>query len=1301
MEGINAELFCLLQSTLESDKNVRAEAESKLEALSHQLPDFIVYLLRFATFPVDETLLPRSNSTFLAAAVRFRNIVGRSDWNRNQNLSDDVKEVIRSLLVPLQCQPHVEEHIRRQLLAVTSDLLQYDYPSRWPQVVPQVTEILHSVSTELALVDLTAMRNEGSDQISSSMSDVVRQLLLRLKGGLGVLRYCCKVYETSMDKIPAELGEAFSCEMIPSLIQLFHFLVERWEHEAQRHLNLFSFEGSQPTKYGTKKCLEVSDLFSELSHCLRLIVKCLFSLCAHRWPKELCKKEVFCQFFHLCLRKPTEVLQTLFPLFQRKVEEDAMLTNWYGDRFNEFQEAAAWRLMKWIGTFMHKLIEDFSDSKHCEKRCRNVAKSFLEEGFLLYIPSYSRELVRWHSGVILLNSKAYIMALECLTLLVSNQQCYTEMLLPAAEDLLVHLLFPRLAFTSDDVELWNLNPEEYVRKQSNPIGALFDSKAVCSSLMISLVIPKKPFHDTALLQKLLEFVFAQFEMHSECASKTILSDPARAEMESARRIDASLYCLYALAKDVKHSEWSLVGDSLESVLVRYVVAATAYPIGFIRARAVQVLSVFASLVSWSSPQQFHRVIQSVLPLLQDAEAPVKVQTCTSFSLLLHHHYAFEVINPCITEVVAQYFHVMRMIDNEAVVRTLKKTIRYYSGSLCQWAVELTEMICQHFLKVMETASGKFLNWSSDLSDTAAGALDENDNFVDVLMTADELLATLEVLIKSIPAASEASSSLISPLPKGEGEFTVSASFVSTLMCQIQERVAPLLHLILSYRGGSAYGFMDPSLRLLTTLVSRSTVLVPSMWAIIPCLHGLVLSGAVDYFGQMLAPLDNYSSVEPLHFAVTPFEALCPPPADGKSYFDDLKMMQWTPAQIVMDMGNFVFLSPALRLREKASVPKIYDAFLQNYWWASAVLTSGPTRGENSSVAGDISNSAFALTAQSSYAMRMLSSAITTSTLSSLASSASSSFISSPTMKVLLANAVFSSLLADWIGTCRSMEQMSMLPGFFEAYTSLVSTSGLIKLLRGYDRRLVIAAVTEGIRNVQQCREGGDSVNEWYTLATALDDALKKMVSSQMILCFAQLDEEDINQETVALLKYQERRAQQSRKKNANDDTEEDSEWEDDEEDDDEMWGEDFDDLEEDSEGEEDALHGADDAGELSQLAQKARQARESAQEEEVGVGSSSSSPEGVRETGEDELNPYNSTDDQDDNLLDEEDMEAPILMKVNVWMALLDGASVAQHVSSAAATFFSPDLHDQKTAISRAADALKRWNEVQNVGDRK
>lgn len=227
------------------------------------------------------------------------------------------------------------------------------------------------------------------------------------------------------------------------------------------------------------------------------------------------------------------------------------------------------------------------------------------------------------------------------------------------------------------------------------------------------------------------------------------------------------------------------------------------------------------------------------------------------------------------------------------------------------------------------------------------------------------------------------------------------------------------------------------------------------------------------------------------------------------------------------------------------------------------------------------------------------------------------------------------------------------------------------------------------------------MNEWYTLATALDDALKKMVSSQMILCFAQLDEEDINQETVALLKYQERRAQQSRKKNANDDTEEDSEWEDDEEDDDEMWGEDFDDLEEDSEGEEDALHGADDAGELSQLAQKARQARESAQEEEVGVGSSSSSPEGVRETGEDELNPYNSTDDQDDNLLDEEDMEAPILMKVNVWMALLDGASVAQHVSSAAATFFSPDLHDQKTAISRAADALKRWNEVQNVGDRK
>lgn len=1303
---MNADLYRILEGTLASDKNVRVEAESQLNSLSQQRPDFPALLMRFATQPVGTFPSSRCHSVFLAAAVKFRNIISHSNWNRNPIFSVDIKEAIRNFLIPLQCEPHVDERIRRQLLAATNDILQYDYPLQWPQVVPQISEILHSATVQLSAIPLTAMvKTEMHGQTpSSSTSEEVVRLLLQLKGALGALRYCCKVYESPLDNVPLETADEFSATMIPSLLQLFEFLLQLWVHEAHRFHALGPTVFSIAGKTGEQHELAVSDLLAELSHCLRLTMKCFWSLCAMRWPSHLCESQMFHQFFHMCLQKTTETFHAfLLPIFQKRIEENVVQKNLYGDRFEDFQEASVWRLMKWIGAFMHLLIELFSAPKKSQKRSRATAKIFCEEGMLLYIVSYSQELIRWHSGAVSLTSKAYILALECLTLLVPEEENYTKFLLPAAEQLLVHLLFPRLAFTSNDVELWNLNPEEYVRKQSNPIGDLFNAKVVSSSLMVSLVVPSKAFHDHTLSQKLLKFVISQLETYSTAASQVLLEDPASPEMESPRRIDASFYCLYALARALKVSAWPLIEESLENILLHYVIPATSYPIGFLRARAVQLLSVYASRVTWSSAQSFHQVIQAVLPLLQDPETPVKVQTCASFSLFIHHPYAFEVINPCIAQVVAQYFQVLRMIDNEAVVRTLRKTIRYYSSSLSQWAIELTEMICQHFLKVMETASGKFASWNSALSDTANGKLEEDDNFVDVLMTADELLETLTVLVKSIPSAFQAgTASCTTEQGTQLAHPTDGECHISVLMWGIQERVAPLLQLILSYRGGSEYGFMDACLRLLTTLLSRSKAIAPSIWVLLAYFHRMVFSGAIDYFAEMLAPLDNFSSVEPIHFAVTPFGALCPPPPVDNPYFEDPHMMQWTPAQIVFNMGEYVFASPSIRLREKASVPKIYETVLQNYWWAVTMQTKGTGMRLRSTIGEGIPCETPDVTApESRQAIRMLVDAVTAASLSASVSSVPTHCSTSPTMKILLANTVFSSLLVDWVGTCCAMQKMNMFPSFFEGYASLVSNPEVTKLLRAYDRRLVIAAIAEGIRGVQQCREGDGVTREWGELATALDVALQSLAMSQMLLSFAQLDEKEVKEETAALLKYKERREQKGNRGNPPDDGDEtESGWEDEDEED-EMWENNMDDLEEDGEwGDDDAFDLDNRGGDLAQLIRDAQAAREQEKDGESGRGNNTIIKRIEKIGGENEMDSNVDDDDGKENLLQEEEgIEAPILDKVNVWMALADGASVARNLSQAAACFFSSDLCDQRTAITHAAEALERWNEVQLCGN--
>lgn len=1164
--------------------------------MSQAQPDFVIRLLRFATQPPPGA---GEGRVLLAAAIRIRNVLGRSDWNRCEAFSEPVKTMVREAIIPLQCQPHVEEHIRRQLLSATRELMLYDYPARWPQAVPQVSQIIESCMTQYASVEASATGEEAA-----------LSCLLQLRGALGVLRYCCKVYDDPL-RVTVEQQNEFCSLIVPSIMVLWDFLLRRWESESIR-----ADAESTPSSAGD---LHFSAAHTEMCHCLRLCLKCLWSLCANRWPQVLCDVESFSQFFTACLQRPTKIISSrLLPIFRLRITQNLQRTNWYGDRFSDFQESPSWRVAKWCGVFMHKMVQDFIIPKHCEKRVRAAAKLFCAQS-LPYIALYSLELVRWHSEPISLTSKAFIMALENLTLAVEDESCYSNIVLPAAEELMTRLLFPRFAFSTDDAELWNLNPEEYVRKQTSPAGDLFNPKVVSASLLLSVAVPTKNYHDSSLPAKLVDFTVSQLAAHSEQASQTAPGEPASPEMEAARRVDASLYCLLQLKKVVKVLNCGNTGI-LQDVLTRYVVPATHYPIGFLRARAVQVLSVYSTVIDWSEAQIFQQALLAVIPLLKDPETPVQVQTCVSFSLLIHHPYAWEVVNPCIADVVQQYFQVMRMIDCEAVVRTLQKTIRIYRNSLCQWAVELASMITQHFFKVAETVTGKFVSFQSSASSTEV--FTEDDNFVDILMTADELLETLIVLIKSIPDSSSPAG--------GDGSPSMEQGVTDAVMLRVQENVAPLLFTILSYQNGSAYGFMDSALRLLTILLRRSAGVVPGLWRLIPCFYTLVTNGAADYFGQMLAPLDNYSSVEPIRFMLSPFASLCPEFMLSADPATHAAIMELTPAQMVLQMTDVVYAAPSLRLRERSSVPKICDAFLQNFWWA-------------------VTQSSDEDSLRSSSVIAVVVDAVVTSSLSRLMSLT----IPSPTMRVLLANAVFSSLLADAKAASVALARANMLPSFFHEFSALVSQPGVLPLLRDYDRRLVVAAVAECIQVIH--REAGRAVGECTSALQLLGASLEFVAESQMLECFANLDETKVREDAGELMKHR----KEQRK------TDEEDEWES-EDSDTEDAAEEWDDEDDGIWDAGDEVMEEGDDGKLAHLVEQAAKMREGGALEEV--------------------------DETADNLLDEDDMESPVLDKINVWMAL---AEVAGEAVETAVSGSLRRKDEQWAAIQRANEALRQWNEMQ------
>ncbi|ESL07742.1 hypothetical protein TRSC58_04565 [Trypanosoma rangeli SC58] len=1035
----NEALLQIFVGTLSNDKTVREQAEAALTHVSAD-PWLITRLIHFSCQELPLHDVPAETRQALhAASIRVRNVLGRSDWNRHPYFTEETKQAVRECIVPLQCGSHVPELVRRQLLAATQELIHYDYPHRWPSLMSHLRVILDECVVSLRILPDAASSREAAT--------------LRLKGALGILRACCKVYEDAV-KIDADVIEEFINNTCPSLLSLTETLASVWVQELvtqkqSPHMNGVSdpsFAATASLKRSESSMFVVSPWHTELSHCLRIAFKCIDSLLAARWPLFLCDQPGMDQLCRGCIGQVLDATHTtLLPLYRSRIPTDDGDDS---DLSSVFYESAVWKLLKWAENLGLKLLQALSP-KSCERRARAAAKYFCDH-YLLGLVQHALDFVRWHTMPRRLTSKAYIMSLEILTMAVGSREAYCKIIAPNAEELFALLIFPRLTFSVEDAELWASNPAEYVRLQTSPAGDLYSAKVVSSSLMLSLAIPSKPFHDTEFVNHVVQYVLGRLTAHTAAA--------AHGDVEAARVVDAAFFTIYQFNK-VLHSI-GFGDEKVEWLLTNYVAPAAKYPVGFLRARSVLVLSVFAPKIHWSSPQAFQRVLAEVLPLLQDPDIPVRMQTCMSLANLICHPHARDVVTPCLSDVIQHYFCAMRLMDSEGVVRTLRKTIKHYRDILSQWALQLTEVLVQHFHQVLgralaaevhDFASETFANKKGGAAEMGVMATEE-DGVVESVMAADELLETLTVLVRAIP-------------PQPVVDSSLDTSQQRDLILQMQERIAPMLYMVLSKEKGGCLGFMDASLMLLTTMLSRSLTVGSFTWRLLPCLHQLVVQGAVDYFSEMLPPLDNFACVSPEQFLLFPMSDLCAIPEFA------VNIASMTPAQVVCTMCDAVMQSShILRLRELAAVPKIYDSILQNLWQLKQRDGNrvNATAATDSLVEYIIQATLHVLTDPNSQEKRRR------------------------TLTLLFANSLFSAILANAELTVRTLSAAGALLPFFVHYVQLVQGKTMQTMLRSYDRRLFIMAIAV-LARLQA---------EQAQLATTLDEVLCGVLQGEVMACFS-------------------------------------------------------------------------------------------------------------------------------------------------------------------------------------------------------
>lgn len=224
-----------------------------------------------------------------------------------------------------------------------------------------------------------------------------------------------------------------------------------------------------------------------------------------------------------------------------------------------------------------------------------------------------------------------------------------------------------------DVELWQQYPVEFIRRENDIVQALYSAKAAAVDFLLAVC------SDTTMLQSVLSHMEQQFQ-----------AKPAPLHKEALLLLFGSLAEL--LAKE------DCLCSRIETNLKSFVYPDLTSPNGFLRARAVSVYGMCASVPILSADQEV--VMQQVCRLLEQSELPVQIEAAITLSKILTWPCARDVIGPEIKAILNVYLGIMKLIDSEELMNSMETLIREFKSAVLPYSVELTRELTQAFQRIV-------------------------------------------------------------------------------------------------------------------------------------------------------------------------------------------------------------------------------------------------------------------------------------------------------------------------------------------------------------------------------------------------------------------------------------------------------------------------------------------------------------------------------------------------------------------------------------------------------------------------
>ncbi|KAL3507176.1 hypothetical protein ACH5RR_032558 [Cinchona calisaya] len=391
--------------------------------------------------------------------------------------------------------------------------------------------------------------------------------------------------------------------------------------------------------------------------------------------------------------------------------------------------------------------------------------------------------------------------LQYLSNSISKSNMY-NLLQPRLDVVLFEIIFPLMCFNDTDQKLWDEDPHEYVRKGYDIIEDLYSPRTAAMDF-VSELIRKRGKEN---LQKFILFIVEIFKRYDEAAPG----------YKPFRQKDGALLAIGALCDKLKQTE--PYKSELERMLVQHVFLEFRSPVGHLRAKAAWVAGQYAH-INFSDPNNFRNALHSVVAGMRDPELPVRIDSVFALRSFVEACKDLDEIRPILPQLLDEFFKLMNEVENEDLVFTLETIVDKFGEEMAPYALGLCQNLAAAFWKCLNTAE----------------ADDEGDD--PGALAAVGCLRAISTILESV-----------SSLPH--------------LFVQIEPILLPIMRRMLTPDGQEVF---EEVLEIVSYMTFFSPTISMDMWSLWPLMIEALADWAIDFFPNILVPLDNYVSRSSAHF----------------------------------------------------------------------------------------------------------------------------------------------------------------------------------------------------------------------------------------------------------------------------------------------------------------------------------------------------------------------------------------------------------------------------------------------------